>query len=148
MQLALEEATRAQDIGEVPIGAVIIYQDEVIATGYNMRETTQKTLSHAELVAIERANQRLNSWRLEDCTLYVTVEPCPMCAGAIIQSRIKRVVFGAPDPKAGAAGTIINILQTEAFNHQVDITSGVLENECRLLMKSFFRQLRNKSENQ
>lgn len=144
MQLALEEAKKAQDVDEVPIGAVIVHENKVIATGYNVRETTQKTLSHAELIAIEQANQVINSWRLEDCTLYVTVEPCPMCAGAIMQSRMKRVVFGAPDPKAGAAGTIINILQTEAFNHQVEITSGVLENECRSLVKTFFKQLRDK----
>src|SRR5690625_664831 len=144
MQLALEEATRAQDIGEVPIGAVIIYQDEVIATGYNMRETTQKTLSHAELVAIERANQRLNSWRLEDCTLYVTVEPCPMCAGAIIQSRIKRVVFGAPDPKAGCAGTIINLLQMDLFNHQTEVTSGILMSESQTIIKQFFKNIRKR----
>src|SRR5690625_3019637 len=105
MQLVIEEAKKAQAIGEVPIGAIIVYENEVIASGYNIRETSQKTLSHAELIAIQQANERIGSWRLEDCTLYVTLEPCPMCAGAILQSRMKRVVFGAFDPKAGCAGT-------------------------------------------
>src|SRR5690625_4769403 len=144
MKLALKEAKKAATIGEVPIGAVIVQHGKVIATGHNVRETTQMTLSHAELIAIERANQMIGSWRLEDCTLYVTVEPCPMCAGAIVQSRIKRVVFGATDPKAGCAGTIINLLQMDEFNHQVEITNGVLKNECQELMKQFFKKIRNK----
>jgi len=144
MKLAIEEAKKAKKIGEVPIGAIIVHDQDVIAAGYNIRETTQTTLSHAELIAIERANEKIGSWRLEDCTLYVTIEPCPMCAGAIIQSRIKRVVFGATDPKAGCAGTIINLLQMDEFNHQVEITNGVLKNECQELMKQFFKKIRNK----
>src|SRR5690625_111621 len=144
MKLAIEEAKKAKKIGEVPIGAIIVHDQDVIAAGYNIRETTQTTLSHAELIAIERANEKIGSWRLEDCTLYVTIEPCPMCAGAIIQSRIKRVVFGATDPKAGCAGTIINLLQMDEFNHQVEITNGVLKSECQELMKQFFKKIRNK----
>lgn len=144
MKLAIAEANKAEAIGEVPIGAIIVYDEEVIATGYNLRETTQTTLSHAELIAIERANATIGSWRLEDCTLYVTIEPCPMCAGTIVQSRIKRVVFGATDPKAGCAGTIINLLQMDEFNHQVEVTGGVLKEQCQKLMKQFFKKIRNK----
>lgn len=144
MELAIEEAKKAVKINEVPIGAVIVYNNNVIATGYNVRETSQKTLSHAELIAIEKANENIGSWRLEDCTLYITLEPCPMCAGAIIQSRIKRVVFGAFDPKAGCAGTLMNLFDDVRFNHQVDVTSGVLEEKCAILLKNFFRDLRGK----
>lgn len=144
MKLAIEEAKKAESIGEVPIGAVIVKNKEVIARGHNVRETSQKTLSHAELIALEQANEKVGSWRLEDCTLYSTLEPCPMCAGAIVQARMKRVVFGAFDPKSGAAGTLMNILQTKNFNHQVEISSGVLEEECRLLITHFFQRLRNK----
>lgn len=142
MQLAIVEAKKALQYDEVPIGAVIVYEGEVIATGCNERETSQKTLSHAELVAIAKANEKIGSWRLEDCTLYVTLEPCPMCAGAIVQSRIKRVVYGASDPKAGCAGTLMNLLQEPQFNHQVDVTAGVLLEECRALLTNFFKQLR------
>jgi|SRR5690625_1008852 len=144
MKLALKEAKKAATIGEVPIGAVIVQHGKVIATGHNVRETTQMTLSHAELIAIERANQMIGSWRLEDCTLYVTVEPCPMCAGAIVQSRIKRVVFGAPDPKAGCAGTIINLLQMDLFNHQTEVTSGILMSESQTIIKQFFKNIRKR----
>lgn len=147
MQIALKEAEKAEKKGEVPIGAVIVHEDKVIATGYNHRETTQTTLSHAELIAIEKANKVLNSWRLEDCILYVTLEPCPMCAGAIVQSRIKRVVYGASDPKAGCAGTLMNLLQEDMFNHQVEVTSGVLKEECSALLSDFFRQLRKEKKN-
>lgn len=147
MYAALEEAKKARDIGEVPIGAVIVYQNKIISTGYNVRETSQTALSHAELVAIETANQKLESWRLDDCTLYVTLEPCPMCAGAIVQARIKRVVFGAYDPKAGCAGTIMNLLEESRFNHQVDLTSGILEKECQNLIKVFFQELRENKKN-
>lgn len=147
MRLAIDQAKQAEQLGEVPIGAVIVYNDEVIARGYNLRETKQSALAHAELIAIEKANQQLGSWRLEESTLYVTLEPCPMCAGAIVQSRIKRVVFGASDPKAGCAGTIMNLLHEKKFNHQVDLTSGILENECSQLLKRFFQALRkNKQE--
>lgn len=146
MYEAIKEAKKAEEIGEVPIGAVIVYKDEVIAKGHNVRETTQTTLSHAELIAIEKANGIIGSWRLEDCTLYVTLEPCPMCAGAIVQSRIKRVVFGATDHKSGCAGTIVNLLQEERFNHQVEINSGVLQEECSALLTAFFRTLRLKKK--
>src|SRR5699024_845356 len=132
-------------IDEVPIGAIIVYEGEVIATGYNKRETSQQSLSHAELIAIERANEQVGSWRLEDCTLYVTLEPCPMCAGALVQSRMKRVVYGAKDPKAGCVGTLMNLVTEERFNHQVEWMSGVLEVECSDLLMNFFRRLRNKN---
>src|SRR5690625_6530394 len=145
MYAALEEAKKARDIGEVPIGAVIVYQNKIISTGYNVRETSQTALSHAELVAIETANQKLESWRLDDCTLYVTLEPCPMCAGAIVQARIKRVVFGAYDQKSGCAGTIMNLLQQKQFNHQVkEVVGGVLEEECSQLLTQFFKRLRGR----
>ena len=142
MRLAIVEAEKAQQIGEVPIGALIVQQEEIISTGFNKRETTQLASSHAELIAIEEANKKVGSWRLEDCTLYVTLEPCPMCAGAIIQSRIKRVVFGATDPKAGCAGTLMNLLEEEKFNHQVEVVRDVLSDECSVLLSNFFRQLR------
>lgn len=142
MQLAIAEAEKAQAIGEVPIGAVIVFENEVIAAGYNIRETSQTTLSHAELIAIQQANEKIGSWRLENCTLYVTLEPCPMCAGAIVQSRIKRVVYGATDPKAGCAGTLMNLLTEDRFNHQVDVVKGVLEAECSSMLRDFFRDLR------
>lgn len=142
MELAIAEAKKALAYDEVPIGAVIVYEGEVIATGFNRRETTQTTLSHAELMAIAEANEKKGSWRLEDCTLYVTLEPCPMCAGAIVQSRIKRVVYGATDKKAGCAGTLMNLLTEERFNHQVEVEKGVLEAECGALLTDFFKQLR------
>lgn len=148
MALAIEEAKKAEKINEVPIGAVIVYKGEVIGTGHNIRESSQQTLSHAELFAIQEANQYLGSWRLEDCTLYVTLEPCPMCAGAIVQSRIKRVVYGAVDKKAGCAGTLMNLLQEQQFNHQVEVTSGVLQTECRALLQDFFRHLRKEKRKQ
>lgn len=144
MYLAIAEAKKAEQIDEVPIGAIIVYEGEVIATGYNKRETSQQSLSHAELIAIERANEQVGSWRLEDCTLYVTLEPCPMCAGALVQSRMKRVVYGAKDPKAGCVGTLMNLVTEERFNHQVEWMSGVLEVECADLLMNFFRRLRNK----
>lgn len=144
MHEAINQANKAKEINEVPIGAVIVFKGEVIATGYNVRETSQETLSHAELIAIKKANEKIGSWRLEDCTIYVTLEPCAMCAGAIVQSRIKRVVFGAPDPKAGCAGTLMNLLDDERFNHQVEVTRGVLEKECGTLLTDFFKNLRGK----
>lgn len=144
MQAAINEALKARDVDEVPIGAVIVLKGEIIASGYNLRETSQQTLSHAELTAIEAANEKIGSWRLEDCTLYVTLEPCPMCAGAIVQSRMKRVVYGAPDPKAGCAGTLFNLLDEPRFNHQVEVTSGVLQEECASLLTDFFKALRKR----
>lgn len=146
MELAILEAKKAQSLNEVPIGAVIVLNDEVIASGYNIRETSQTTLSHAELIAINEANKKVGSWRLEDCTLYVTLEPCPMCAGAIIQSRIKRVVYGATDPKAGCAGTLMNLLIEDRFNHQVEVTGGILQSECSGLLANFFKALRKKNK--
>lgn len=146
MQEAINEAKKAKDLNEVPIGAVIVYENEIIARGHNLRETSQQTLSHAELVAIEEANQKTGSWRLEDCTLYVTLEPCPMCAGAIMQSRIKRVVYGAPDAKAGCAGTLMNLLDDSRFNHQAEVTKGILEEECASLLTDFFRELRKRKK--
>ena len=143
MQEAIEEAKKARERREVPIGAVIVHDGKIIARGYNVRETTQTTLSHAELVAMKRANEVIGSWRLEDCTLYVTLEPCPMCAGAIVQSRMKRVMFGAFDPKAGACGSIMNLLDDNRLNHQVEYTSGVLEKTCSQLLKNFFKMLRS-----
>ncbi|MDY0404092.1 nucleoside deaminase [Virgibacillus sp. 179-BFC.A HS] len=125
---------------------MIVHEEQVIASGYNVRESSQQTLSHAELIAIAQANKKIGSWRLEDCTLYVTLEPCPMCAGAIVQSRIKRVVYGAPDPKAGCAGTLLNLLQEDRFNHQAEVVSGVLEEECSQLLKDFFVRCVNEKE--
>lgn len=144
MKEAIEEAKKAEAMNEVPIGAVIVYNNEIIARGYNQRETTQRSDSHAEMMAIQLANEKLGSWRLEKCTLYVTLEPCPMCAGAIIQSRIPRVVYGASDPKAGCAGTLMNLLNESRFNHQAEVVSGVLKNECAELLTNFFKKLRNK----
>ncbi|RWZ54784.1 tRNA adenosine(34) deaminase TadA [Halobacillus fulvus] len=146
MKLAIDQARKAEAEGEVPIGAVIVYKGEVIASGYNQRESSQLASSHAEFIAIERANKKIGSWRLEDCTLYVTLEPCPMCAGAIVQSRVPRVVFGAKDPKAGCAGTLMNLLQESRFNHQAEVVDGVLEEMCSQMLTDFFRFLREKKK--
>lgn len=146
MQLAIEEAKEAQAIGEVPIGCVIVKGDEVIATGHNRRETDFLAAAHAEMIAIEAANEALGNWRLEDCELYVTLEPCPMCAGAIVLSRVKRVIFGAHDPKGGCCGTLMNLVQDERFNHQADITENVLAEECGRLLTDFFRALRERKK--
>ncbi|ACS98786.1 tRNA adenosine(34) deaminase TadA [Paenibacillus sp. JDR-2] len=144
MQLAIEEAKKAEQIGEVPIGAILVKNGEVVGRGYNLRETNHDPTAHAEMVAIREACERLGAWRLLDCTLYVTLEPCPMCAGAIVQSRVKRVVYGTGDPKAGCAGTLMNLLQEPRFNHETELTSGVLQAECAELLTNFFRNLRNK----
>ncbi|BAC11982.1 tRNA adenosine(34) deaminase TadA [Oceanobacillus iheyensis] len=144
MAAAIREARRAWILNEVPIGAVIVHDGEIVGKGFNLRESMQATLTHAELLAMQEANNEIGSWRLEDCTLYVTLEPCPMCAGAIVQSRMKRVVYGAPDPKAGCAGTIMNLLNEPRFNHQVEVTSGVLEQQCSTILKEFFKELREK----
>ena len=146
MNMALEEAQKALELQEVPIGAVIVKDGEVIARGYNLRETNQSAVAHAELLAIVDACKALGTWRLEDATLYVTLEPCPMCAGAIINSRIKRVVFGAHDPKAGCAGTFMNLLQDERFNHQCEVNSGVLNEECGGILTAFFKELRERKK--
>lgn len=144
MREAMIEARKAYELGEVPIGCVIVYQDRIIGRGYNRRKTDQNTLSHAELNAIAMASKELGDWRLEECTLYVTLEPCQMCAGAIVQARIPKVVQACRNVKAGCAGTIINLLQMPAFNHQVEIEEGVLEEECSLMLKEFFKALRQR----
>ena len=137
---------RAKDKLEVPIGAVIVQDDEVVASAYNLRETEQRSVAHAELLAIDEACKKLGTWRLEDATLYVTLEPCPMCAGAIVLSRVKRVVFGAYDPKGGCAGTLLNLLEFEKFNHQAQVVGGMLEEECGSLLTTFFRELRQRKK--
>lgn len=142
MYVALEEAKKAELIGEVPIGAIIVKDGEVIGKGYNLRETKHDPTAHAEMVAIREACDRIGAWRLLDCTLYVTLEPCPMCAGAIVQSRIQRVVYGTSDPKAGCAGTLMNLLQEPRFNHETELTDGVLQSECAMILTQFFRKLR------
>lgn len=141
MLLALEEAELAYKIDEVPVGAVIVLDGEVIASGHNTRERNQDVFSHAELNAIKKAQEKLGSWRLENCELYVTLEPCPMCAGAIIQSRIKKVFIGASDPKGGAAGSVTNLF-SHPWNHQVEIEFGIIEERSSLLLKDFFKKLR------
>lgn len=146
MKLAIAAAKKAEEINEVPIGAVIVKDGKVVATAYNLREVDQRAIAHAELLAIDQACKNLNTWRLTNCTLYVTLEPCSMCAGAVIQSRIDRVVFGAKDPKGGCVGSIYNLLTEPRFNHQCDIEGGVLEEECGQLLSSFFRKLRKKKE--
>lgn len=144
MRAALREARKAEALEEVPIGCVIVQEDKIIARGYNRRNTDKNTLSHAELIAIRKASKKTGDWRLEDCTMYVTLEPCQMCAGAIVQSRMARVVIGAMNPKAGCAGSVMNLLQVERFNHQVEIQQGVLEEECSNMLSEFFRRLREK----
>ena len=142
MKMALKQAQKAMELGEVPIGCVIVYENKVIGRGYNRRNTDKNTLSHAEITAINKASKKIGDWRLEGCTLYVTLEPCQMCSGAIVQARVDRVVMGTMNPKAGCAGSILNILQMEEFNHQVEITTGVLAEECTQILTSFFKDLR------
>lgn len=146
MKQAVKQAKKAYDKLETPIGCVIVYEDKIIARGYNKRNMKKNTLAHAEILAINKASKVLGDWRLEDCTMYVTLEPCPMCAGAIVQARIPRVVIGSMNPKAGCAGSVLNLLQQDGFNHQVEITKGVLAEECSGLMTSFFRELRKKKK--
>ncbi len=146
MKEALKQANKAFQIDEVPIGCVITYQDKIIARGYNKRNTNKNTLAHAELTAINKASKKIGDWRLEGCTLYVTLEPCQMCAGAIVQSRIDKVVIGSMNAKAGCAGSILNLLQMEEFNHQVEIEYGVLEMQCSDILKKFFKELRDKKK--
>lgn len=144
MKEAIVEARKAEQLGEVPIGAVIVREGEIVGRGYNLRETTFDSTAHAEMIAIREASERLGAWRLLDCTLYVTLEPCPMCAGAIVQARVPMVVYGAPDLKAGCAGTLMNLLQEERFNHRVEILGDVLREECGALLSDFFRSLRKR----
>jgi len=142
MRQAVKLAKKAAANGDVPIGCVIVYNDKVIARGYNRRNLDKTTLAHAEILAIKKASKYLGDWRLEECTMYVTLEPCQMCAGAIVQARIPKIVIGCMNPKAGCAGSVINLLDIKQFNHQVDITRGVLEEECSSMMKDFFVKLR------
>ncbi|MBN8211080.1 tRNA adenosine(34) deaminase TadA [Bacillus sp. NTK071] len=142
MMAAIREGEKAESIGEVPIGAVIVKDDHIIASAYNLRETEQRSVAHAELLAIDDACKEVGSWRLTGCTLYVTLEPCAMCSGAIVLSRVERVVFGAKDPKGGCAGTLMNLLDDNRFNHQAEVTAGILDEECGSMLSRFFRELR------
>ena len=166
MKAAIRQAEKAYDLGEVPIGCVIVYEGmggdsaslhtkgaskvahlkegQIIGRGYNRRTIDKNTLSHAELIAIKKASKKLGDWRLEGCTMYVTLEPCQMCAGALIQGRFKRVVIGCMNPKAGSVGSVMNLLEMEGFNHQVEVTRSVLEKECSQMLKDFFKELRGK----
>lgn len=139
MKEAIKQAKKAYALGEVPIGCVIVYEDKIIGRGYNRRTIDKNTIAHAEMMAIKKASKKMDDWRLEDCTMYVTLEPCQMCSGAIVQSRMKKVVVGCMNPKAGCAGSILNLLQMEEFNHQVELEIGVLEEECSALMKNFLK---------
>lgn len=142
MKAAIREAKKAEKIQEVPIGCVIVFEDKIIARGYNRRNIDKNTLAHAELSAIKKASRKMGDWRLEGCTMYVTLEPCQMCAGAIVQSRMDKVVIGSMNPKAGCAGSVLNLLQIPAFNHQVELKKGVLEEEFSQMLSDFFRKLR------
>ena len=145
MKMAIVQAKKAERLDEVPIGCVIVHDGMVVGRGYNRRNIDRNTLSHAELNAIKKASKKLGDWRLDDCEMYVTTEPCQMCAGAIVQARIKKVYIGCMNPKAGCAGSILNLLQVDKFNHQVEIESGILKDECSSLLTNFFRKLRNHS---
>lgn len=146
MREAIKQAKKAYVLEEVPIGCVIVHEGKIIGRGYNRRTTDKNPLAHAEITAIRKASKKLNDWRLENCTMYVTLEPCQMCSGAIVQARIKRVVVGCMNPKAGCAGSILNMLDMKEFNHQVELTNGVLEEECSIMMKEFFKELREKQK--
>jgi tRNA(adenine34) deaminase len=146
MRLALEEAKKAEKIAEVPIGAIVVLNGEVIGKGYNLRETTQDATTHAEMIAIREACQTVGSWRLEEAQLYVTLEPCPMCSGAMILSRVKEVYFGAFDQKGGTAGTLMNLLGDQRFNHQAHVVGGILEAECGQILSAFFKELRTRKK--
>lgn len=146
MKEAIRQARKAWKLQEVPIGCVIVKDGRIIARGYNRRNTDKNTLAHAELLAIRKASRVVGDWRLEECTMYITLEPCQMCAGAIVQARIPRVVIGSRNPKAGCAGSILNLLNVPKFNHQVDLTEGVLEEECSAMLSDFFRELRMRRE--
>ncbi|RDV26451.1 tRNA adenosine(34) deaminase TadA [Lysinibacillus capsici] len=146
MKQALEEAQKAALLGEVPIGAVLVYEGKIIARAHNLRETTQNATTHAELLVIQEACKKIGSWRLEDTTLYVTLEPCPMCAGAILQSRVPRVVYGARDQKAGCVDSLYHLLNDERFNHECDVTEGILAEECGQILTDFFKALRDRKK--
>ena len=147
MKEAIRQAKKAYRIDEVPIGCIIVYEDRIIARGYNKRNLKKSTLAHAELLAIQKASRVIGDWRLEGCTMYITLEPCQMCAGAIVQARIPRVVIGSMNPKAGCAGSVLNLLNMKAFNHQVELVQGVMEKECTELLQGFFKELRVKKAN-
>ena len=142
MKAAMTQAKKAYALGEVPIGCVIVHEGKIIGRGYNRRNTDKNTLAHAEITAINKASRKIGDWRLEDCTLYVTLEPCQMCSGAIVQARIPEVVIGCMNPKAGCAGSILNILENDSFNHQVKVTRGVREQQCSDMLTQFFKELR------
>lgn len=146
MKEAIKEARKAGEKGEVPIGAVLVLDGEIVARAHNLRETEQRSMAHAEMLVIDEACQKLGTWRLEDTELYVTLEPCPMCAGAVVLSRISKVVFGAHDPKGGCAGTLMNLLTEERFNHQAEVVGGVLEKECGSMLSDFFKAIRKKKK--
>ena len=146
MKAAIREAKKAAAINEVPIGCIIVHQDKVIARGYNRRIVDKNVLSHAEIIAIRKACKKMGDWILEDCTMYVTLEPCPMCAGAIVQARIPKVIMGCRNPKAGCAGSVLDILHQSGLNHQVETETGILEEECSKLLKNFFKTLRQTKE--
>ena len=148
MKEAIRQAKKAYLLEEVPIGCVIVQDGKIIARGYNRRNTDKNTLSHAELIAIKKAAKKLGDWRLEGCTMYVTLEPCQMCAGAMIQARLTEAVIGCMNPKAGCAGSVLNILEMDGFNHKVQVTRGVLEEQCSNMLSQFFRELRQKRKEQ
>ena len=144
MREALKQAQKAYNIEEVPVGAIIVKENKIIARAYNLKETKKDTTKHAEIIAIQKASKKLDTWRLTDCEMYVTLEPCSMCAGAIVQARIKKLYIGTMDPKTGACGSVYNMFKDYKFNHKVDVEYGILRNECETMLKSFFKQLRNK----
>ncbi len=146
MKEAIRQAKKAEDIGDVPIGCVIVSNGKIIARGYNKRNKNKTVLAHAELLAMSKACRKIGDWRLENCTMYITLEPCQMCAGAIVQARVSRVVIGSMNPKAGCGGSVLNLLEMQEFNHQVDVTRGVLEEECSEMLSAFFRKLRQKKK--
>lgn len=146
MKIALEEARKAYAINEVPIGAVIVYKDQIIGRGYNRRNADKSTLAHAEILAMEEAMAYIGDWRLEETTMYITLEPCPMCAGAIVQARIPRVVLGAMNPKAGSAGSVVNLLNEPKFNHQVQVEYDVCHDACKAILQDFFKKLRERKK--
>lgn len=148
MKEAIKQAKKAYMQDEVPIGCVIVQSDEIIARAYNKRNTQRNPLAHAEIMAINKAAKLVNDWRLEDCTMYITLEPCQMCAGAIVQARIPRVVIGSMNPKAGCAGSVLNLLQVQAFNHQVELVKGVMEDECTEMLQNFFKELRERKKDE
>ena len=146
MRLAIAQAKKAEAIDEVPIGCVIVQDGRIIARGYNRRNTDKTVLGHAEISAMKKASKKVGDWRLEGCTMYVTLEPCQMCAGAAVQARIPRVVMGAMNPKAGCGGSVLNLFEVKEFNHQIDVTRGVLGEDCSELLSNFFRRLRKRKE--